>query len=111
MVALLAPRRPFMENLGCRRTVHNQSADQAPLQPRQCMIDKKIFARNAGGKLDNDGIARRHRDRLNTCLRRAAKAAIQINAAENLADDMERRGKIRPAYAEKDAHSLADIGL
>jgi hypothetical protein len=73
------------------------------------VIDERVVARHLGLELGDDGAAGRHAHGLNAFERRRFQAAKGIKPVEYLADDVERRRKIRSADAEENTHGVSDL--
>ena len=89
-----------------------QDAEQAALGARERVIDQRVVAGHL--ELELGDRPRRPAGRVTVCMPSsgcADHAAERVDLVEDLADHVERRGEVRAADAEEDAHRLADLGL
>src|SRR5205809_686543 len=75
------------------------------------MVDEDISPGDLQLELHDGGAAGGDGRRLDVRRYRRADCPLVVDAIEDLADDMERRRRIRAAHAEEDPDRLADLGL
>ena len=100
-----------IENLGVFGTFRNQETGQPALQACQGMVNQDISAGDFKSELDHRRATWGNRRRLDVRQGRGGQGCLVIDPVKDLADDMERGGKVWSAHAEENAHGLTDIGL